>query len=205
MPIKRVGVGVTKTKVTGKKNAPEILVDGQYLSNLSHALDVAEAADRALEAAKITVKDVALLPYFQTCADNNTMVSTVMLHDNGSTKVRMTVQDKYPSIDLAQGTALFEGLSKDPGDYLTETVKVSFDNKVFVDTKTGEFNNNLYLAMYNALAKVAKDYGVENPLNSTTQVVAQPTFHGARFASFTPKQNAQIQHVFPATITLTRC
>lgn len=205
MSIKRVNVSVADSKVTAKKSMPEILVEGFQLDHFVTCLAAAETANTALEAAKTAVKELALLPFFNECADKNAPISSIILHDSEGTRVRMTVQNKYPSLDATQGSALFEGMNKDPGDYLAETVKVSFDSKVLVDAVTGEFNNNLYLAMANAMAKVAKDYGVENPLSSATQIVAKPAFHAQRFVAFTPKQNVQIQRTFPATITLTKC
>ena len=156
MPIKRVNVSVADSKVTAKKSMPEILVDGSQLDYFVTCLAAAETANTALEAAKTAVKELALLPFFNECADRNAPISSIMLYDSDETHVRMTVQNKYPSLEATQGSALFEGMNKDQGDYLAETVKVSFDSKVLVDAG-GEFNNNMYLAMYKAMAKVAKD------------------------------------------------
>jgi hypothetical protein len=207
MPIKSIGVSTTAKRKPSSEQ-PELVVSDALITGFIETSARSDQVDAELAAAKTALITSALPKYFDLCANHNAMFSTVVLagvDDNGQTtgdSVKMTLQNKYPVVDRSKATALFSGMSKDPGDFCDETVDVKFNSKIF--TVNGTFNTSLFLAMNNAVSKVARDFGVENPLVSETVIRVKPDFHASRVASFTPKQNLAIQESIPMTIALKR-
>lgn len=122
---------------------------------------------------------------------------------------RVSFTSRYNACDAEQLEAVFDKFKgRDINDYVTETMKASFDSAVFLDAK-GDFRKDVFEAMRDAIAGVVKKFAIKGedgqPFKALTckrVVIPKPDFHERRWKDFNCDENHLLAKVLPNTIQI---
>jgi len=204
MALKTISANPAESVAKKASSIRVVKVRGQFIEKfvaLRNQVDEAEAQMAEIEP---RIKDLGVNEIFTDNVRAKTAeVSSVKLEDDSGTQVRVTVSNAYPKFNADQAVELLENVVKvkDVNDYLLQTRVAKFDSKVFV--KNGEFNQTAYDAFFNAIANVASQLGVNNPLSTEIVVTPKPDFHDRRFREFgTVEAQSALHTVMPTKVSI---
>jgi len=181
---------------------PTIFVEGQDIKKYVDAAKKAKEAKADQDSVKPAVLALGVPEIMErNCANPRAPVTSVRLIDEADSEVVLSFQDRYSSVNPdAACAALVAAGAKDVNDYIQEEMVVKFDQKVFY-TADGKFNAELFVAVREALAGVAKRFGVEGEIIDKEKVVCpNANFHTRRWSDFTALQNEILSEVLPNTV-----
>jgi hypothetical protein len=204
MGLKRANVVETKPAAKGKTEMPLKTISGTTIKQYNDAAAALKASKAIVDAIRPDVLDVGLTFLFEHNLSGKP-VSSVKMSDETGESLRLSFQDRYSVVDAEQAVhALETELSvTDVNKYLVETTKATFDSKVFL-TKEGDFNEPVYKAFSEAIAKVAAGLGISNPLGTVKVVIPKSTFNDVRWNDFkSVAAQKRLAEVLPNTVSLT--
>jgi hypothetical protein len=208
MSLKRLTIPVEETtaSVKGAKK-PQTKIAGNQVDLYVKACEALKAADAAKKETQEKVLSAGINLVLQTNLANpqNPVTTVEVLDDTGAT-AQVQFKDAYGIADGEAVSAVFDGLrgpngkKLDVNDFVHETVKATFDSKIFLDDK-GEFSQARYDAFKRAIDSTAAALNVPSPLTCKKMVTAKLNFHEIRWAAV-PTLEAQkmIQQILPATV-----
>lgn len=203
--IKRI---VRKEKPTQSGDILTIRVAGSVVGDYIKTSTDKKDAEALMKEIGEEIREEALVELLPRNVDDPTHpLTTITLVDDGGATVRVSYTSKYGATDEAEVTAAFAKLGKnkdkfDINNYVVETLKAAFDSKVFLKAN-GDFNQSVYDKFRTAIARVAEEVGVENPLTTTKVLIPKPDFHERRWRDFTAAEQVTITSVLPNTISIT--
>lgn len=223
--LKRLGanVKVTSTAETKKKDEiPVVKVEGDMMKRFNEAKKQVKDAEAVIAELQPHVHQYAMEKIFEhNCAPNCLkQLTSVKLQDytvdedtqeeTAGEVTRVSFTSRYNSCDAEQVDAAFAEFSgRDINEYVAETLKATFDDKVFLDAD-GNFDKKVYDKFRTAIERVARELGLKNddgtvksPLNTRRVLITKPDFHERRFRDFDAEENFTLAKVLPNTIQCT--
>jgi hypothetical protein len=203
MSLKKANIGKKPTKEsTPSVDIPTLPVDGAIVRVYNEAHKKFKEAEAQMASLEAELKRTGATAIFRA----NTVhmapaLKSVILKDATGSSIRVTLANQYPTLKEEAVTHLFEALGADVNDYVVQTVKASFDSKVFLD-EDGDFRPEVYKAFDVACKKAALTVGVENPLSSSLINVLKPDFDERRYRDFTFASQAVIYETAPNKTSL---
>lgn len=185
-----------------KEVIPTVFVEGRDIKRYVEAAAKAKEAKADQDEVKPAVLDLGIPEIMErNCGHPDAPQTSVRLIDEADGEVVVSFQDRYQAVNPeAAIQALVAAGVQDVNDYLQEEMVVKFDAKQF-HTADGKFNAELFVAVREALAGVAKKYGVAGELIEKEKVVKpNANFHARRWHDFTPEQNEALSEVLPNTV-----
>lgn len=184
-----------------KDEMPSIDVEGIYVTTYNAASARMKSAEEDMVELKPFLTSVPMGELFRlNCAYPSEPYASIKITDEQSSVVRMTLPNKYGTIDPAFVEQFFTTLRKKDGtppninDYIVRTTQAKFDSRCFM-TPTGEFNLAAYEAIQKAMQQVADELKIQNPLTCTEVVVPKPSFHAQRWHDFPEDTQRMISQV----------
>lgn len=240
MALKRLNNVEETVPATKSGEMPVVKVSGRSVARFNRATAELKAQEiiQQEERAKLLKKGLDALYEFNIANPTNPATSVKLVQDQGVAEgdepnpgldgdgdvVRLTFQNRYSASDADTADSLFETLlvetNKDRpkgqklsiNDFMQETVGTSFDSKIFLTGENGQFDQGIYNAYSEAIAKVTADLvkkgklkeGTKSPLGTTKKVLPLANFHEERWSKFpTVDAQQQIREVVSNTVTLT--
>jgi len=201
MALKSIAKVVETAKPAGKSDMPEFSIKGNLITRYTEAVAAMKTAEETVKELRPDLLSKGLAHLFQHNTTTHSAVSSIRLVDDESA-CRLTFQDKYLAANADVVDAVFTAMKQDINQFVQETIKVSFDSKVFLG-KNGETDVKVYGAFKAAIDATAAKLGVASPLSAKAVVLPKPNFTEVRWSKFNAEQNAQISTVLPNTVTIT--
>jgi hypothetical protein len=218
--IKELGIPVSEKKTTrARKEIPTLQVKGDIVRRFNEARDQIKNAEAVISELGPALKEAGLEYAFRHNVDHNTdekaQISSVKLEEfdtkkdalESAERVMFTWSKRNLKLDASQVQAFFDqiktvaGKKADVNNYAAWVVKVDFDISVF-NNAAGKFDPKRYTKFYTALEAVAKELGVNCPLDTSKVFQPLKDFHSRRFKDFTTEQNLRIAEVMPTSTEL---
>ena len=190
-----------------KKELPQLPVAGDIVSRFNDAADQLSKAQAVMDELAPELKELGMAFVFErnctTPLNPKSIISSVNLVDAQGEIVQYT----WKRANKACSAGLVEAFFKDRqtrqdkranvNDYAAWKPKAEFDAKVFM--VDGKFNQDRYDAFVEALALVAEEFDVPNPLTCTKVFGPTDSLHEIRFRDFTPEENVEMAEVLPTS------
>lgn len=194
-----------------KTTIPSIVVEGDVVTRYNEARDQVDKATEVMNELKPVLTEAGLLAVFEHNSEHadssKEQISSVNLTDEETKEVCMfswTRKDlkNNPKQVEAEFNRLrtMEGKKANVNDYAAFEVAARFDTSVFM--VNDKFNAQRYEAFMTAMALVAEQFGVENPLSCGKVLVPKPDFHDKRWQVFDVESNLAIHAVLPTQTNL---
>lgn len=193
---------------------PSVVVPGDIVSRYNDARDQVDRATEVMDELKPTLIEAGLQAVFehnsQHPGDSKNQINSVSLQDATDpesvevcmfswTRKNLKNDPKQVEAEFKRLKTL-QGKKVDVNDHVAYVPVVTFDSAALV--VDGEFSRLHYRAFENAIAKVAKELGIENPFTVTKVLVPKPEFHDKRWENFDVESNIAIQTVLPTQCNL---
>jgi len=204
MALKSLKVNVLEKATAKKEEIPAFAQKGDICSRFNTAKENLKVAEAVVKELEPELKAKALPNLFEfNVANPNNPISSVKLVDSTDSVVRISFTKKYSAANADLTEQVFEGLGADINEYVQRTVKVAFDNKVFLD-KDGNFSEKVYDAFKKAIDEVSKKLNVESPLTGKEVVEPKPNFHDIRWEAFpTIESQGKLYEALKNVVSLT--
>ena len=201
---------------TAKKNSKPaiktiVVKDSDAVSTYAAAIAQIKAAEEVIEVAKPLLVEAGLAHVFEVntvnAGDPKAQISSVNLTDeDGSNVVQFTWTKKPIKINKEQAEEEFKNLRRldgkrpDINAYAAYAPVCKFDASALV--ADGKFDADRYKAFNDAIAAVAAQFGIENPLTVTKELKPKPDFFSKRWIDFDTETNLTLHSVMPTQLSL---
>lgn len=205
MPLKKVNTGkpTTAKKAIATVETPTVKLTSSIVHIYNEARRKLKEAEEAMASVEADLKRAGASAVFKVNSSfNSPALKSVILKDLTGSSIRVTLANQYPALTESAATGLFEALDVDVNDYVVQTVKASFDSKVFLNAN-GDFRQDVFKTFSTACKQAALIVGVENPLTTTIVNTLKPDFDERRYADFTPEAQVLIYETAPNKTSLT--
>ena len=204
MALKSLKVAVPEKTATKKDEIPAFEVAGNVCSRFNKAKADLKDAEAVVAELEPVVKGVALPNLFEFNVGNpNNPTTSVKIVDGSGAVVRVSFTKRYSAAEVDAAEATFAGLGADINLYVQRTVKVAFDNKVFIGAD-GAFSEKTFNAFKKAIDETAKKLGVASPLSGKEVVEPKPDFHEKRWEAFpTVESQTKLSEALKNAVSLT--
>lgn len=183
--MKKLTVAVKSPSKKSKSNVIDVSLTEAQSAKVQAFVDNKRQVDdleKKMKDQEREIKQIASEKYFNHRITNIEPTSSVRLPGIDD-DLTYSFQNKYSTVSEDAADALFEELEADADNYLLQTVKAKFDDKVFINGD-GEFDEARYNAFKAAIDAVAAQFGIESPLDTEIVVSVKPDFHELRFKDF---------------------
>lgn len=199
----KVAAPIEKTS-TKKDEIPAFKEQGDICARFNVAKANLKAAEAVVAELEPELKQAALPNLYEfNVANPNNPTSSVKLVDGEGAVVRVSFTKRYSASDADVAEQVFKGLGADINLYVQRTIKVAFDNKVFLDAD-GSFSEKTYNAFKKVIDDTAKKLGVVSPLTGKEVVEPKPDFHDKRWEAFpTVESQGKLTEALKNAISLT--
>jgi len=190
------------TPSSSKDVIPTVTVEGKDIRKYVEAVAKAKEAKEEQDSVKPAVLGIGVPEIMSYNCDNpDSPVSSVRLIDDTAAEVVVSLQNRYSSVSPeAAIAALVEVGVQDVNDYIQEEMAVKFNTAAF-HKADGTFNAELFIAVREALAAVAKKFNVSGELIEKDKVVRpNANFHTDRWHDFTAYQNERLHEAMPTVV-----
>lgn len=210
MALKRLKVKLAAPSQTETDSIPTICIEGDLMKQFIVADKQVKDGKALMEDLRPDILEIGLDAVFtRSCKRPTSPTTTVKIQDDEGEVVQFQFVNKYGAIpDTDAADELFDTIVNGDGEtvdinyFVQETVKATFSDKVFYDAE-GNFTQAIYDKFRLAIGRVAKELGVDNPLETEKVVIPKAVFHEERFKTF-PKAETQVRlfEVMPNQVRL---
>ena len=193
-----------------KSSIPSVKIEGDAVTRYNEARDQVDAATEVMNLLKPTLIEAGLQAVFEHntkhADDSKAILSSVNLTDEEKevcmfTWTRKDLKNAPKQVETEfNRLRMVDGKKANINDCAAFEVVAKFDTGVFM--VNDKFNPQRYEAFVDAMAAVAAEYEVENPLSCAKVLVPKADFHDKRWALFDVEANIVIQSVLPTQVNL---
>jgi hypothetical protein len=197
-------LNVKASPATVKKgDIPVLHVAGDAPSRYNEAAAVYKQAEGVMAELKPEITPLVRGKLYQhNSATPWDPIKSVKLEDDKGSILRVTWINKYSTVAASVVITLFRaiktvaGLEPNVNDFFARTMRGKFNSNAFLGPD-GRFSQANYEAITEAMDRVAKELGIENPLTTEEVVVPLADFDARRWVEFDEVTNAQISEQVP--------